>query len=217
VGPPQIAYRATVGASASVDYSHKQHAYGAAEYARVVLGVEPASAQLDAFRNNAVNEPRQACLDGVRQGVEAGLLAGVIGGFPVMNVAVVLKDCAFHETDSSQRAFQIASLAALREALRKAEPLLLEPIMKVVIETPRDFAEAIVGDLRSRRGVIRQQADVPPADMRIVTLVPAANLQGYASTLRQISRRRASYDVNFDHYAPVPPDPPFRSALRMRA
>jgi elongation factor G len=217
IGPPQIAYRETVTQSASIDYTHKKQVAGAGEFARVMLAVAPGADGVATFRSEVGGTVPTTHVAGVGQGIEDGLLAGVVAGFPVIDIAIVLKDCAYHEIDSSRQAFHIAGLRALREALAQAAPVLLEPIMTVAIEVPAESVARIASDLRSRRGVIKQRVDIPPDGVSIVALVPAANLLGYALALRAMSRGRASYEASFDRYAPVPPDPPFSPAVGMRA
>ncbi len=129
--------------------------------------------------------------------------AGVIAGFPVVDVKVTLTDGAFHEVDSSALAFEIASRAGFREALQKGGSVLLEPIMKVEVVTPEDYTGSVIGDLNSRRGQIQGQ------DMRgnanvVNAMVPLANMFGYVNTLRSFSQGRATFTMQFDHYEQVP-------------
>jgi elongation factor G len=145
--------------------------------------------------------------------------SGPLAGFPVVDLKVTLVDGDYHDVDSSALAFEIASRAGLKEALRLAGPVLLEPIMKVEVVTPEDYAGAVIGDLNSRRGQIQGQ------DMRgnanvINVMVPLANMFGYLNNLRSMSQGRATFTMQFDHYASVPlpeDDPPFRPAMGMRA
>jgi elongation factor G len=129
--------------------------------------------------------------------------AGVVAGFPVVDLKVELVDGAFHEVDSSALAFEIASRAALREALQKGGSVLLEPVMKVEVTTPEDYTGSVIGDLNSRRGQIQGQ-DMRGNAVVINAMVPLANMFGYVNTLRGMSQGRASYTMQFDHYEQVP-------------
>ena len=140
---------------------------------------------------------------GVEKGLESVLGSGVIAGFPVVDLKVTLIDGAYHDVDSSALAFEIASRAALRDALQKGGSVLLEPIMKVEAVTPEDYTGSVIGDLNSRRGQIQGQ------DMRgnanvIDAMVPLANMFGYVNTLRSMSQGRATFTMQFDHYEQVP-------------
>jgi elongation factor G len=142
-------------------------------------------------------------IPGVEKGLESVLGAGVVAGFPVVDVKVQLIDGAYHEVDSSALAFEIASRAAFREALQKGKSVLLEPIMKVEVVTPEDYTGSVIGDLNSRRGQIQGQ------DMRgnanvINAMVPLMNMFGYVNTLRSMSQGRATFTMQFDHYAEAP-------------
>jgi elongation factor G len=140
-------------------------------------------------------------------GVEKGLLsvvgAGVVAGFPVVDIKIELVDGAFHEVDSSALAFEIASRAALRDALQKGASVLLEPIMKVEVVTPEDYTGSVIGDLNSRRGQIQGQ-DMRGNAVVVNAMVPLANMFGYVNTLRSMSQGRATFTMQFDHYEQVP-------------
>jgi len=140
---------------------------------------------------------------GVEEGLNASRDNGVLAGFPVVDLKVLLIDGASHDVDSSAMAFEIASRAALREALQKGSPVLLEPIMKVEVVTPEEYTGSVIGDLNSRRGQIHGQ------DMRgnanvVNAMVPLANMFGYVSNLRSMSQGRATFTMQFDHYEQVP-------------
>jgi elongation factor G len=155
---------------------------------------------------------------GVEKGLESVLGCGVVAGYPVVDLKVTLVDGAYHDVDSSALAFEIAARTALREALQKGGSVLLEPIIKVEVVTPEDHTGSVIGDLNARRGQLQGQ------DMRgnanvINAMVPLINMFGYVNTLRTMSRGRATFTMQFDHYAPVPlpqGDPPFRPAMGMR-
>ena len=142
-------------------------------------------------------------IPGVEKGLQSVLGAGVLAGFPVVDIKVSLVDGAYHEVDSSALAFEIAARAALREALQKGKSVLLEPIMKVEVVTPEDYTGSVIGDLNSRRGQIQGQ------DMRgnanvINAMVPLMNMFGYVNNLRSMSQGRATFTMQFDHYAELP-------------
>ena len=148
------------------------------------------------------NVPKEF-IPAVEKGLESVLGSGVLAGFPVVDLKVTLIDGAYHEVDSSALAFEIASRTALREALKKGGPVLLEPIMKVEVVTPEDYTGSVIGDLNSRRGQIHGQ------DMRgnanvVLAMVPLANMFGYVSNLRSMSQGRATFTMQFDHYEQVP-------------
>ena len=205
IGAPQVAYRETLTKKTEVDYTHKKQTGGTGQFARVKFIVEPNEVGKGfAFESAIVGGavPKEY-IPGVQKGLESVLGAGVLAGFPVVDVKVQLIDGAYHEVDSSALAFEIASRAAFREALQKGGSVLLEPIMKVEVVTPEDYTGSVIGDLNSRRGQIQGQ------DMRgnanvINAMVPLANMFGYVNTLRSFSQGRATFTMQFDHYEQVP-------------
>ncbi len=205
VGAPQVAYRERISRAVTKDYTHKKQTGGTGQFARVKFIVEPNEAGKGfEFESKIVGGavPKEY-IPGVTKGLESVLGAGVLAGFPVVDLKVSLIDGAFHEVDSSALAFEIASRAALREALREGQSVLLEPIMKVEVVTPEDYTGSVIGDLNSRRGQIQGQ------DMRgnanvVTAMVPLANMFGYVNQLRSFSQGRASYSMTFDHYSEVP-------------
>ena len=140
---------------------------------------------------------------GVEKGLNSVLTAGVLAGFPVVDIKIALTDGAYHEVDSSAIAFEIASRAALREGLQKAGSVLLEPIMKVEVTTPEEYLGGVIGDLNSRRGQIVGTSNRGNAQI-VNAMVPLANMFGYINNLRSMSQGRASYTMQFDHYDQVP-------------
>lgn len=218
VGPPQVAYRETITRQAEVDYTHKRLTGSAGEFARVILEIEPnEKGKGCTFESTIVDGAvPEGFVPGVEKGVNATLSSGVVAGFPLLDVKVALVDGAYHEVDSSAIFFEIAARAALREGLRKAGPVLLEPIMKVGIRTPEDYLGGVIGDLNSRRGQI-----IDASEQSVTAIAPLANMFGYADSLRAISRGRATFTIQFDHYVPVSlpeDDPPsFPPAIGMRA
>ncbi|WP_075218198.1 elongation factor G [Mongoliimonas terrestris] len=205
VGAPQVAYRETIRKKTEIDYTHKKQTGGTGQFARVKFVVEPNEIGAGfLFENKIIGGvvPKEY-VPGVEKGLNSVMTSGPLAGFPVVDVKVQLIDGAYHEVDSSAIAFEIASRAALREAIEKASPALLEPVMKVECVSPEEYVGSVIGDLNSRRGQIQGQ------DMRgnanvITAFVPLANMFGYVNTLRSMSQGRASYTMQFDHYEQVP-------------
>lgn len=205
VGAPQVAYRETITKRVEVDYTHKKQTGGTGQFARVKFVVEPNEVGKGfQFESKIVggSVPKEY-IPGVEKGLNSVVGSGVVAGFPVVDVKVELIDGAYHEVDSSALAFEIASRAAFREALQKAAPVLLEPIMKVEITTPEDYLGSVIGDVNSRRGQI-QGTDTRGNAQIVNAFVPLANMFGYVNTLRSMSQGRASYSMQFDHYEQVP-------------
>ncbi len=205
IGAPQVAYREKISRSATVDYVHKKQTGGHGQFARIKIVAEPNTPGAGfAFENEIVggSVPREF-IPAVEKGLEGQLTSGVIAGFPVVDIKVSLIDGDSHDVDSSAMAFEIAGRAAMREALAKGGSVLLEPIMKVEVVTPEDYTGSVIGDLNSRRGQILGQ------DMRgnanvINAMVPLANMFSYVNNLRSMSQGRATFTMQFDHYAEVP-------------
>jgi elongation factor G len=206
IGQPRVAYRETITKEATVDYTHKKQTGGSGQFGRVKIVVKPGEAGSGfTFENEIVGGsiPKEF-IPAVEKGVKSVMDAGPLIGFPVLDVSVALIDGAYHEVDSSAIAFEIAARTAMRDALTKAGPRLLEPIMAVEVVTPEEFTGNVIGDLNSRRGQIQGQ------DMRgnanvVKALVPLANMFGYVSNLRSMSQGRAQFTMQFSHYAQVPP------------
>ncbi|MBK5957903.1 elongation factor G [Rhodoplanes elegans] len=205
IGAPQVAYREKLTKSVTIDYVHKKQTGGSGQFAGVKIQVEPGEPGSGfAFENAIIGGavPKEY-IPGVEKGLNSVLGSGVLAGFPVVDLKVSLIDGKYHDVDSSALAFEIASRAALREALQKGGSVLLEPIMKVEVVTPEDYTGSVIGDLNSRRGQIQGQ------DMRgnanvVNAMVPLANMFGYVNTLRSMSQGRATFTMQFDHYEQVP-------------
>jgi elongation factor G len=205
IGAPQVAYREKISRLATVDYTHKKQTGGHGQFARIKIIAEPAAPGTGfEFENEVVGGavPKEF-VPAVEKGLEAQLTSGVLAGFPVVDLKARLVDGDSHDVDSSAMAFEIAARAAMREALQKGGPVLLEPIMKVEVVTPEDYTGSVIGDLNSRRGQIQGQ------DMRgnanvISAMVPLANMFSYVNNLRSMSQGRATFTMQFDHYAEVP-------------
>jgi elongation factor G len=221
IGVPQVAYRETISKQVTEDYTHKKQIGGSGQFARVKIVLDPLPPGSGVMFENKVvggNVPKEY-LPGVEKGLESVLGSGVLAGFPVVDLKVTLIDGAYHDVDSSALAFEIAARAALKEALREAGPILLEPIMKVEVVTPEEYAGVVIADLKTRRGRILDQDKRGDANV-VNAMVPLANMFGYVNNLRSMSQGRATFTMRFDHYALVPSpddDPPFRPAMGMRA
>ena len=205
VGAPQVAYRETITRKTEVDYTHKKQTGGSGQFARIKIAVEPGEKGSGfVFDSKVVGGavPKEY-IPGVEKGLKSVMGAGVLAGFPVVDLKVKLVDGAYHEVDSSAIAFEIAGRSALREALQKAGAVLLEPIMKVEVVSPEEYLGGVIGDLNSRRGHIIG-TDARGNAQIVNAMVPLANMFGYVNNLRSMSQGRAAYTMQFDHYAEVP-------------
>ena len=205
VGAPQVAYRETITKEVEVDYTHKKQSGGAGQFARVKMKFKPLERNSGIKFNNTVvggNIPKEY-IPGVEKGIRSASQNGVIAGYNVIDFEAEVYDGAYHDVDSSVLAFEIASRAAFREAVAKASPKLLEPMMKVEVVTPEDYMGDIIGDLNSRRGQIEKMEDRGNAKV-VSSVVPLANMFGYVNNLRSMSQGRASYTMLFSHYDVVP-------------
>ena len=204
IGAPQVAYRETITREVEVDYTHKKQSGGSGQFARIKARFAPLAEGGFEFTNSVVggSVPREF-IPGVEKGLKQAKETGVIAGFPVIDFKVELVDGASHDVDSSVLAFEIAARAAFREAMDKASPRLLEPVMKVEVLTPEDYVGDIIGDLNSRRGQVGGM-DQRGNARAIDAMVPLANMFGYINTLRSMSQGRAQYSMQFDHYEQVP-------------
>jgi elongation factor G len=205
IGAPQVAFRERVTKRVEHSYTHKKQTGGTGQFAAVTIIVEPSEPGKGyEFESKIVGGavPKEY-IPGVEKGIESVLGSGVVAGFPVVDVKVQLIDGKYHDVDSSALAFEIATRACFREALQKGKSVLLEPIMKVEVVTPEDYTGSVIGDLNSRRGQIQGQ------DMRgnanvINAMVPLMNMFGYENNLRSMSQGRATFTMQFDHYAEAP-------------
>ena len=205
IGAPQVAYRETITKKATIDYTHKKQSGGSGQFAKISLEVEPLeSGSGFVFESKIVGGavPKEF-IPGVEKGLKASLDNGVVAGYPTIDFKVTLVDGAYHDVDSSVLAFEIAARAAFREGMPKADPKLLEPIMKVEVVTPEDYTGSVIGDLTGRRGQIQGQ-DMRGNAIVINAMVPLAKMFGYVNTLRSMTQGRAQYTMQFDHYEQVP-------------
>ncbi len=207
VGAPQVAFREKITQRAEVDYTHKKQTGGSGQFARIKIVLEPNEPGAGyAFESKIVGGavPKEY-IPGVEKGLESVLGAGVVAGFPIVDLKVSLIDGAYHEVDSSALAFEIAARAALRDGLQKGRSVLLEPIMKVEVVTPEDYTGSVIGDLNSRRGQIQGQ-DMRGNAVVVNAMVPLMNMFGYVNNLRSFTQGRATFTMQFDHYEQVPPN-----------
>ena len=205
VGKPQVAYREAIRSTAdNVEGKFIKQSGGKGQYGHVVLKLEPQPEGkgyefVDAIKGGVI--PREF-IPAVDKGIQEALKAGVLAGFPVVDVKVTLTFGSYHDVDSNENAFRMAGAMALREGLRRATPVLLEPTMGVEVETPEDFMGNVMGDLSSRRGMVQGMEDMPGGTGKLVRAeVPLAEMFGYSTTLRSLTQGRATYSMEFKHYA----------------
>jgi len=208
VGKPQVAYRETIRRTVEkYDYTHKKQTGGSGQFAKVQIALEPldtAEGELYEFSNKVTGGriPREY-IPSVDHGIQDAMQYGVLAGYPLVGIKASLLDGAYHEVDSSEMAFKIAGSMAFKEAARKANPALLEPIMAVEVRTPEEYMGEVIGDLNSRRGQIRSMTD--GAGVKVIdSLVPLSEMFGYVGDLRSKTQGRAVYSMTFDSYAEVP-------------
>ena len=207
VGKPQVAYRETIRSTVeNAECKFAKQSGGRGQYGHVVLKLEPLEPGkgfefVDAIKGGVV--PREY-IPAVEKGVEDTLKAGVLAGYPVVDVKVTLHFGSYHEVDSNENAFKMAASMAFKEGMRKASPVLLEPIMSVEVETPEEKMGDVMGDLSSRRGMIQGMEDLVGGGKSIKAEVPLAEMFGYATQLRSLTQGRATYTMEFKHYAEAP-------------
>ncbi|MEZ5608901.1 MAG: elongation factor G [Rhodocyclaceae bacterium] len=207
VGAPQVAYRETIRKAANdVEGKFVKQSGGRGQYGHVVINLEPAEQGkgyefVDAVKGGVV--PREY-IPAVDKGIQETLPNGVLAGFPVVDVKVTLHFGSYHDVDSNENAFKMAGSMAFKEAMRKASPVLLEPMMAVVVETPEDYMGNVMGDLSGRRGIVQGMDDIPGGMKEIKAEVPLAEMFGYATQLRSLTQGRATYSMEFKHYAEAP-------------
>ncbi len=206
VGRPQVAYRESITKNIKQQGLYKRQTGGKGQFGDVTITVQPNERGGGfLFENKIVGGtiPREY-VPAVESGIREALEGGVYAGYPVVDVHVQLIDGSYHEVDSSEMAFKIAGSMAVKEAVRKAGPQVLEPIMKVEVTTPSDFMGDVIGDLSSRRGSLNGVDERSGAQI-INAFVPLAQMFGYSTDLRSATQGRASYSMEFDHYEPLPP------------
>jgi len=204
VGKPQVAYRETIRQVAEFDYTHKKQTGGSGQYARVKLRVEPDKEKDFEFVNEVTggNIPKEF-IPAVEKGVVEALEGGVLAGYPLNNVKVAVFDGAYHEVDSSEMAFKICGSICVKEACRKAKPVLLEPVMRVEVTVPEEYMGSVNGDLISRRGRL-EGTETHGGTLIVKSMVPLSEMFGYATELRSRTQGRGSFTMHFGQYEEVP-------------
>jgi len=207
VGKPQVAYRETIRKKVTdVEGKFVRQSGGKGQYGHVVFTVEPSEAGkgfefVDAIKGGVV--PREF-IPAVEKGVIEAINTGVLAGFPVVDVKVTLTFGSYHDVDSNENAFKMAAIFGFKEGCKKANPVILEPMMAVEVETPEDYAGNVMGDLSSRRGMVQGMDDMPGGGKAIKAEVPLSEMFGYSTTLRSMSQGRATYTMEFKHYSEAP-------------
>ena len=208
VGKPQVAYRETIRKTVeNVEGKFVKQSGGRGQYGHVVLKLEPLEPGgegyefVDEIKGGVV--PREY-IPAVDKGVQETLSSGVVAGYPVVDVKVTLTFGSYHDVDSNENAFRMAASMAFKEGMRRANPVLLEPMMAVEVETPEDYAGTVMGDLSSRRGIVQGMDEMVGGGKIIKAEVPLAEMFGYATNLRSLTQGRATYTMEFKHYAEAP-------------
>ena len=206
VGAPQVAYREAIKKSVEVEGKFVKQSGGRGQYGHVWLRVEPNEAGkgfefVDAIKGGSV--PREF-IPAVKKGLEDTLPNGVLAGFPVVDVKVTLFDGSYHDVDSNENAFKMAASMGFKDGMRKASPVLLEPMMAVEVETPEDYTGTVMGDLSSRRGMVQGMDDMAGGGKVVKAEVPLAEMFGYSTALRSATQGRATYTMEFKHYTEAP-------------
>jgi translation elongation factor G len=215
VGAPQVAYRETIRKPVEkLEYTHKKQTGGSGQFARVIIGIEPYAPSADELEegesatykfDNIVTGGRvpKEYIPSVDAGIQDAMQYGFLAGFPLVNIKATLIDGAYHEVDSSEMAFKVAGSQALKEAVAKAKPVLLEPVMAVEVTTPEEYMGEVIGDINSRRGHVQAMEDRAGAKL-VKAKVPLSQMFGYVGDLRSKTQGRANYSMIFDSYAEVP-------------
>ena len=207
IGKPQVAYREAIKKPVDIEGKFVKQSGGKGQYGHVWLKLEPAEQGkgfefVDAIKGGVV--PREY-IPAVQKGINEAMTSGVLAGYPVVDVKVTLFDGSYHEVDSSENSFKMAGILAFKDGMRKATPVLLEPIMAVEVEMPEEKMGDVMGDLSSRRGNIQGMDDISGGGGKVIRAeVPLAEMFGYSTTLRSLTQGRATYTMEFKHYAEAP-------------
>jgi elongation factor G len=205
VGAPQVAYRETIRASADSEGKFVRQSGGRGQFGHVWLKIEPQEAGKGYEFVNAIvgGVVPKEYIPAVDKGIQEAMQGGVIAGYPVVDIKVTLYDGSYHEVDSNENAFKIAGSMGFKAGVQKARPVILEPMMKVEVETPEEYMGDVIGDLNSRRGMVQGMEDGPSGKM-VRAEVPLSEMFGYATALRSATQGRASYSMEFAKYSEVP-------------
>jgi len=206
VGAPQVAYREAIRKPVEIEGKYAKQTGGRGQYGHVWLKMEPNEAGkgfefIDAIKGGTV--PREF-IPAVEKGLRETLPSGVLAGFPVVDVKVTLFDGSYHDVDSNENAFKMAASMAFKDGMRKASPVLLEPMMSVEVETPEDYTGTVMGDLSSRRGMVQGMDDMAGGGKSVKAEVPLSEMFGYSTSLRSATQGRATYTMEFKHYTEAP-------------
>jgi elongation factor G len=206
VGAPQVAYREAIRKQVEVEGKYAKQTGGRGQYGHVWIKMEPNETGkgfefVDAIKGGTV--PREF-IPAVEKGLRESLPNGVLAGFPVVDVKVTLFDGSYHDVDSNENAFKMAASMAFKDGMRKASPVLLEPMMSVEVETPEDYTGTVMGDLSSRRGMVQGMDDIPGGGKTVKAEVPLSEMFGYSTALRSATQGRATYTMEFKHYTEAP-------------
>ena len=206
VGAPQVAYRECIKKAVEQEGKFVKQSGGRGQFGHVWLKIEPNEAGkgyefVDAIKGGVV--PREY-IPAVDKGLQDAITSGVLAGFPVVDIKFTLFDGSYHDVDSNENAFRMAASMAFKEGMKKASPTLLEPMMAVVVETPEDYMGNVMGDLSSRRGIVQGMDDMPGGGKEVRAEVPLSEMFGYATSLRSLTQGRATYTMEFKHYAEAP-------------
>jgi elongation factor G len=204
VGKPQVAYKETIRRPAKGEYKHVKQTGGRGQYGHCKIEIEPAPGQGFVFVNDITGGviPKEY-IKPIEEGIKGAMERGILAGYPMVDVKVRLWDGSYHEVDSSEMAFNVAGSLAFQDAAKKAQPVLLEPIMKVEVVTPDEYTGAVTGDLTSRRGQLEGQ--ISRGGTQILTaMVPLSNMFGYSTDLRSRTQGRATYTMHFEKYEEAP-------------
>ncbi len=209
IGAPQVAYRETIKIGAQAEGKYIRQSGGRGQYGHCWIKVEPQEAGkgfefVDEIKGGVIP---QEYIAPIGKGIKEAMDSGVLAGYPMVDIKATVYDGSFHEVDSSEAAFRIAGSMAFKEACRRANPIIMEPIMKTVVTTPENFMGDVVGDLNSKRGIIKEMNDRGEGNARVKEIdaeVPLASMFGYATQLRSMTQGRANYVMEFSHYAEVP-------------
>jgi elongation factor G len=206
IGKPQVAYRETLRRAVDkVEYTHKKQSGGSGQYAKVLIALEPTAPGTGYEFVNGVTGGRipKEYIPAVDHGIKEAMAFGPLAGYPVEDIKVTLLDGAYHDVDSSELAFKIAGSMVFKEAARKADPALLEPLMAVEVTTPEDYLGTVIGDINSRRGHV-QSMEEAHGNQVVKALVPLSEMFGYVGDLRSKTSGQASYSMEFDSYGETP-------------
>jgi elongation factor G len=206
VGAPQVAYREAIRKTVEIEGKFVKQSGGRGQFGHVWIKMEPNEAGkgfefVDAIKGGSV--PREY-IPAVEKGLRETLPNGVLAGFPVVDVKCTLFDGSYHDVDSNENAFKMAASMAFKDGMRKASPVLLEPMMSVEVETPEDYTGTVMGDLSSRRGMVQGMDDMVGGSKVVKAEVPLAEMFGYSTALRSATQGRATYTMEFKHYSEAP-------------